>query len=559
MQLFGRLNKKIFLLLIALVLAAFLRLWNLSKTPPGFTPDEASFGYDAYSILKTGKDQWGHVLPLVLESFGDYKSPLYSYITTPFVSLLGLNEFAVRLPNALIGIASIYVVFLLVGEMGKISKIDKKRIHFLQTISAFLLAVSSWHVMMSRGAFEANLVVLFVPLGVYFFLRGLDSSKFMVASSLIFGLGLFTYHSAKLIIPGVVLILAVVFAKKLRKKFAVPLLIFLSFFSLMLYSQTLGGAQRISERSITRGALEAGAEIKIKAIENGMNPTVARLIHNKYQVTLVRFLENYEQYFSWNFLVSHGPAETTYGMLPGIGVIYLFEALFLLGLVPFIANEEKLRKVVLLVFIWLLVSPLPAALATGVGYSANRAEMMVVPLTILSSFGFLGLLALFKGKFKILFSIVIAIWAICEVYFALGKYFGESEILAAKGMLYGRRDATQFALERQDSFSQIIFSRSLSEPQIYVAFYGKVDPTFFQQATVDWGLYRLEGLSFLDQLGQYKLGKFVFKRVEYKSDSLLPSTLILGLPEEFPNDADIVKTINFPNAEPDILISETKK
>lgn len=557
MQLFGRLNKKIFLLLIILLLAGFLRLWNLAKTPPGFTPDEASFGYDAYSILKTGKDQWGHKFPLTLESFGDYKSPLYSYIAIPFVGILGLSEFSVRLPNAIIGIASVYIVFLLVGELGKISKIDRKRVYLLQIASSLLLAVSSWHVMMSRGAFEANLVVFFVPCGIYLFLRGLENSKFLTASSVVFGLGLFTYHSAKLIIPIVIFILVVIFAKKLRRKFIVPLLIFLSFFGLLLYSQTLGGAQRISERSITQGALEAGAETKIKAIQNGMNPTLARLLHNKYQVTLTRFLGNYKQYFSWRFLVTNGPAETTYGMIPGVGTVYLVEALLFLGLIPLLVNEKKLRRPILLVIVWLLISPLPAALATGVGYSANRAEMMVVPLAILSSFGLLGLLKFFKGKMTIAFLIILSAWTVYSVYFAFGEYFGRSELMAAQGMLYGRRDAVHFALQNQDSFTQIVLSRKLSEPQIYVAFYGKVNPTTFQEATADWGRYKLEKLSFLDQLGEYKLGKFLFKAIEYKSDSLTSSTLLLGLPDEFPKNADILKTINYPNGEPDILVSKS--
>src|SRR3989344_5070357 len=93
-----------------------LRLVNLSSSPSGFTPDEASFGYDAYSLIKTGKDQWGEAFPLAFKSFGDYKLPAYGYLTIPFVWALGLNETSVRLPNAILGSFAVLGVYFLVRK-----------------------------------------------------------------------------------------------------------------------------------------------------------------------------------------------------------------------------------------------------------------------------------------------------------------------------------------------------------------------------------------------------------------------------------------------------------
>jgi len=76
-----------------LILAFLVRFVNLNSHPVGFNADEASFGYDAYSILKTCKDQWGNFLPLTLKSFGDYKAPIYSYLAVPFVAIFGLTPF----------------------------------------------------------------------------------------------------------------------------------------------------------------------------------------------------------------------------------------------------------------------------------------------------------------------------------------------------------------------------------------------------------------------------------------------------------------------------------
>src|SRR5258706_12664390 len=101
-----------------LILAFLLRVPFLNLYPIGFTADEASFGYDAYSILHTGKDQWGHPLPLMLESFGDFKAPLYSYLDIPFVGVLSLTKVATRLPGAILGVEAVWVIYWLMKELG---------------------------------------------------------------------------------------------------------------------------------------------------------------------------------------------------------------------------------------------------------------------------------------------------------------------------------------------------------------------------------------------------------------------------------------------------------
>lgn len=140
---------KRFLLPAILLLAFFLRVLWLDKYPIGFTQDEAGLGYDAYSLLKTGKDMWGTTLPLTLRSFGDYKLPLYSYLTIPSVYIFGLSEFAVRLPGAIFGTLAILACYLMVKKLSENEN--------LAIYSALFLALSPWHISLSRGAFEANL------------------------------------------------------------------------------------------------------------------------------------------------------------------------------------------------------------------------------------------------------------------------------------------------------------------------------------------------------------------------------------------------------------------
>ena len=486
------------LLLISIFLLAFvLRIWNLQGFPVGFTPDEASFGYDAYSILKTGKDQWGTPFPLVLKSFGDYKSPLYSYLTIPSVAVFGLNKFAVRLPNAIFGTLAVLALYLLVKKL-EIGKSASSSMWKLEILAALLLAISPWHISLSRGAFEANLTAFFLPLGIYLFLR----NKYAL-SGIVLGLNLFTYHSAKFVTP--IILLALIFYAKEKIKKVVPTLLFFGIFLVLtFYTFTQGAGARVNERSITNGALEDGAKIKIALIQKGMNPILARLLHNKYQVTAERFVKNYIQYFSPRFLVFDGPAETTYGMVRGLGVLTYAEIIGMVAL-AFLARKIKDKRLLLFLFFWLLIAPVPASLATGVGYAGNRVSTMIPVIQILAGWGIY--LALQKYKYLKYLLVLAAIFGL-GVF--LNKYLIKSPIESAKGMLSGNLEIAQKIVLTSEKYDRLTVSKSLSEPQIYIAFASKYDPAKYQEASKNWNFEEL-GVSWVDQMPEYSLGKFTFK------------------------------------------------
>ena len=103
--------KKSSLIYLIITLGLFLRVVYLNINPPGLTVDEVSIGYNAYSILKTGRDEYGTFLPFDFKSLGDYKPPLYIYLTAFSEAVFGLNEFAVRFPAALLGTISIIFIY----------------------------------------------------------------------------------------------------------------------------------------------------------------------------------------------------------------------------------------------------------------------------------------------------------------------------------------------------------------------------------------------------------------------------------------------------------------
>ena len=114
MKLFIRNN--IYLILIVFI-ALFLRFYGLGQNPPSLYVDEVSLGYNAYSILTTANDEYGNFMPAVFRSLNTYNPAFAVYTLVPSIALFGLNEFAVRLPSALLG--SITVILAYIGFRSK--------------------------------------------------------------------------------------------------------------------------------------------------------------------------------------------------------------------------------------------------------------------------------------------------------------------------------------------------------------------------------------------------------------------------------------------------------
>ena len=543
------------------LLALTLRLFDLQNHPVGFTPDEASFGYDAYSILKTGKDQWGQFLPLTLQSFGDYKLPLYTYLTIPSIATWGLNEFTVRLPNAVVGTLAVLATYLMVSVLIK----DRR----VAVLSAFLLAISPWHISISRGAFEANLTTFFMPFGVWAFYKGLEKPRWMALAALAFGLNLFTYHSARLFTPLIILLLlwdrrTLLLHFKAGRKYGIAIAVLAIFIAAAAYAMLFSGAgSRGSDIAIFNPTdnWTGLADRRYEAVLAGVPDFIERIFSNKAVYVFKEFSQRYLSYLSSQFLFTQGAGEWTYGMIAGRGVLYLVELPFVLAaLVSFVRRPNKFLGLVLL---WLLLAPLPAALTKGPGYAGNRVAVMMPAIQVLSAYGALALWDVVQKRWSrhkvscawgsSLLSCYLAI-LLASLGFFLEDYYYHAPRDQAQAMLYGRKQAVELASQIENRYPQIIFSRSLSEPQIYVAFYKKWDPTDYQKQAQDWLRYKAEGRSFVDQLGQYNLGKFVFRTIQYEDGVNLGPSLLVGSVREFPPDAKLVNVVKTPNGQPLILI-----
>lgn len=558
-----------------------LRLLGIDKYPAGFTPDEASFGYDAYSILKTGKEQWGESFPLAFRSFGDFKAPIYTYLAIPSVAIFGLNEFAVRLPNAALGTLAVLITYFMVAAILKRGNTQNKTWNYAENVAlmaSLLLAISPWHISLSRGAFEANLTTFLMPLSIYAFLRGLENKRWMIISSFAFGLNLFSYHSAKLITPILVVIIVWLSKKNLTPlhkqslttynsvtRYALALVIFVFFVTVSGYILFLGAGARGGDIGIFNptGGWGAVADRRYEALQIGLPDFLSRLFSNKVVYTGSEFTKNYLSYFSPTFLFTQGAGEATYGMIPGHGVLYLFELPFIVMAIFYTIKRPV--PGILFVIAWILLSPIPSALTKGPGFAANRVAVMMPAIHILSAFGAVTLYGWWKRltirpkPYAIRKIGLLGYWifGLLGFLFFLEAYFYHAPRSNAPSMSYGWKEAMGSIQSIEEDYDNIIISRAFSEPHIFIAFHKKWDPQDYQKQAQDWLRYEKQRLLFVDQLGEWHLGKYTFRDIKYQEDSNIPGVLLVGREKDFPRDVIVLHRVNYPDAKTAILVVES--
>lgn len=528
-----------------IVIAFALRIVGLSDHPAGFTADEASFGYDAYSILKTGQDQWGNFFPLNLKSFGDYKLPLYTYLSIPSVALFGLNVFSARLLSALLGSLSIIAAYLLVNELFK----NKKLAFF----AGLFLALSPWHIALSRGAYEANLTSFFLPLGLWALIKTKQDKRYLWFAAILLGFNLFSYHTARLLTIPIVIFFVFLTKQKHLYKSRQALYIMLFLIGAVAFSMLNGGAARLATSNVFSLAENVFTD-RIRFMAAGEPTLLAKVFNNKFSFVVMLFFKNYLDYFSPQFWFTEGTREATYGMIPGVGVLHAFEIVTLLaGLVYLIKNPSK---EILFIVGWIVLAPIPAALSLGSGLAANRASFMMPALQIFSAFGLFYIYKLFKKREK-LFNYALAAILFFSVVFFAESYWFKQPVYGAKQMHYGMRELVEYVSKIEDQYEGVLVTKKISEGHIYFAFFGKVEPKIYQEATRNWN-FEDQGHVWVDQLGEYSLGKTTFRDFSVRDEFVQPGKLLVIAPDKLMEDMQVMKTIYYPDGQPAYYLIDTR-
>lgn len=532
---------KLFLVIIILV-GALLRLHFLTILPP-LNADEAAIGYNAYSLLQTGKDEHGNSWPIHFQSFGDYKPGGYFYIVLPFVKYLGLTELAVRLPGALFGIGSVLMIYLLVFELFKNRN--------LALFSGLFLAISPWHIHFSRGGWEVNAATFFIVLGVYFFIKSVYQERYLYLSFIFFVFSLYTYHAARIVTPLIVLGL-LFFYRKTHLKIWRPskLLISSGLFSLLLciplFLDLLGpaGLSRATGVGLFADEGPYWRTNEQRGEHKEFSGTATKLIHNKAINYGLAFVNNYLEHFDGHFLFIHGD-DIQRNKVPEIGQMYLFELFFIvIGLIS-IAQNSKGWGIFLA---WLLIAPIPAAL-TFQSPHALRAQNMVIPLSVISAYGLFNLIEWIR-KFVNSNIIRVSCYVLLVVFMSwdFSRYLHEYYIHLPKeypfSSQYGAREMVFYVMQNESKFKDVYITDRYDQPYILFLFYTKYDPKKFQNDHV---------LTPRDKFGFSTVrdfDKYHFVSIDWNNMRDLRNVLLIGTGKELEVDANSVYNINFPNGSP---------
>ena len=456
---------KLFLISIFLV-SFFIRIYKVNNYP-SFLWDEAAIGYNAYSILETGKDEYGKLFPLIFKSFGDYKPGLYVYLAIPFIKFFGLNELSTRLPSVLIGsLIPVFLYFL-------IKEIDSKS-NKLAIIAAILAVFNPYNIHFSRGSWETNILTAELILASFFFFRALKNNRYVtfLLSALIFASTLYTYQAGKLIS---LLLIIILFATNYQiilskvKKILVSFIFPLALLSLplalgLLFNKDSNRLKIVSLFSYPRNQSETQTIIS----ETGSFDY--DIFHNDFLFFSKEFLIRYFNHFSPRFLAFEGDWQNPRHSAPYIGVLLYPSLLFLIiGLF-----SGKINRFFLL---WLLVSPIPASL-TRDSVQAVRSMSFSIPLIYFSALG----IVIFLNKFSSFFaySLLFFMYFFSFFYFS-DLYLNHLVKKSPNDFLYGYKEAVQYLVANQNNFEKFSFTDFYGQPYIFYLFYSKYPPTKYQK------------------------------------------------------------------------------
>ncbi|OGG07119.1 hypothetical protein A2872_02865 [Candidatus Gottesmanbacteria bacterium RIFCSPHIGHO2_01_FULL_42_12] len=522
---------------LIIFLAFFLRFWDLGKNPPGINLDEAAIGYNAYSILKTGRDEYGQFLPLQFRSLDDYKPPLYIYLTIPTVAIFGLNEFSVRLPSALLGVGAVVLVYFLTKELLKDSGSGRSEV--IGLVASGLLAISPWHLQFTRTAYETGSLAFFTTGGLLFFLYGIKKRPYLILSAVFFGLELYLYQAAKVFVPLFVIVLTLV---NLRKSLIVFWLVFTLFLLPQVYlSITPQGQLRARGTSIFQDVIPHVVNLRYKTEDWLRNDNKsATIFHPESFAYLPTAINNYFLHLSPQFFFGFnlGP-KVNYA--DNIGLMYLWEAPLLLAGLYFLI---KSKKNALLLGSWILLAPVAASITINLP-SAVRTAVFLPALQIVTA---LGAFEIFKKYKKIMYAFCLLAFAFLIYY--LHMYYVHAPISQAKNWYQGYKEIILDSAKLAPNYNRVLVSNKLDQSLNFYQFYLNYDPKKYLQ--VDGG--RVSG-GFTEN--DNHLGNMYFRRdLNFEKERKTPGTLFVGIKEEFSSGAKIIREYKFLNGEVAAIIAE---
>ncbi|HSW87821.1 MAG TPA: glycosyltransferase family 39 protein [Candidatus Saccharimonadales bacterium] len=533
-------NKNIWILLLGIViLAAILRFWQLGNIPSSPDWDEVAYGYNAYSLIQTGRDEYGKFLPVVLRSFDDYKPALYVYLVIPAELLFGVTTLAVRFPSAVFGVITIFAVFFLIRELFKRNDVA--------LLVAFLLAISPWHIQFSRLGFETNIGLALNIFAALFFLKGLKKPWLFSLSAISAALAIYAYQSEKVFTPLFMLSLILIYRKALfavSKKYLITAIILGVIVVLPMATFILtdkAALLRVKGTSIFNSPTEYLKDDAQRLNDDHIaHDYLGILLDNRRLVYAREIIGGYLSHYDINWLTRGDIARHH---APQMGLVYIVEIpLILIGIYMLLFGKFD-KKTKVFIFTWFLLAPIPASITTGVPHAVRTLNFLPT-WQIFSAIGLVWLIQkISQMKFKYIFFGVFGIAALINFGYYLDQYFVQLNYYDAKDWQYGYTQAVPFVDQIKGKYKKVIVSEKepLDKSYMFFLFYLKYNPSQYQII----GAHSSGGFA-----EDHHFEDYSFRPLHWDQDKNQKNVLFVGSPDEFPGDIHTIKTIKYPDGTP---------
>lgn len=464
------------LLFCILTLAVLLRFIQIHTVPPSLSHDEVAIGYNAYSILKTGKDEYGTTFPILFRSFDDYKLPGMVYASVPSIALLGLNEIGVRFPSALFGSLAVLIFYGLCLELFEKKKISLAKTNIsIALIPTFLFAISPWHINFSRQSFESNGALFFLMLGVYGLVRHKEKSMCLILASISFVVSLYFYYSVRLIIPFILLTYLISHYTLIKTNWRITsialILGIILIFPLLRESLSSGGLARIQIVSVSndKNYIER-QRIYSEILAKNPNNVLVKIRYNRRTALFLTSLENYGKNLSFEHIFIKGTG--SFGLQHLVEIPFLYLGIYMLFKMK---NKEKWLYIT-----WLLTAPLPGALSLDQP-NALRTLPNAPMFSLLSGIGILSTVSDYKSKFaRYALTGALCILFSVSLYKFTMKYFIEYPSKNSLAFGDGYKQMISYVLAHQSEYQSIYISGYYWRPYIFSLFWSAYDPSSYQ-------------------------------------------------------------------------------
>ncbi len=464
-------NNRVWIVFIGIILLAiFLRFWQLGNIPDGFHVDEASVGFNAYSLMKTGRDESGAFMPLTSRGLNDYGGTIGSYIAIPFIYAFGLNESAVRAPTALFGILFILLTYVFVCRTSGNRE--------LALVSMVLAAVSPIGILLSRAQSVLVSFVIFYG-AVYCWFLWVEKRTYWYLCLCTLGIlvSFYTYTGIRLVaVPFLLLVGAWywrTFEKRLKISFA-ALFLFVLLFVAGLYLSPAGTRfSQISVFSTMNVQLPLEEEIREDGAQH-QPLVVTRMLHNKVTAYGRFIIKNFTDYLGFQFLFFQA-VQPQREQIPNMGVLLLIECPFLL--VGIYTAIRKKSSYGIFSILWFLLVPAVLSVASEETPNIHRFFLAMIPVHVLVALGILTVVHAVKTEYRRAFVAVILFLFALNVFYFMHELFIHQPIHAPIYRNAADKTLAIFLKDVYRSYDVVVSQKILPD----ILFFWPVDPAIHQK------------------------------------------------------------------------------